>query len=105
MYLCVHSDINQDTLVKHFQLDKGSIAKTVTKLKQKGYITKQRNPDNERENLLSLTTKGEEIITQMNAILASWFTILYHDMTEEEIHCVEQLTEKMMQNTSIIHSK
>lgn len=105
MYLCAHSGVNQDTLVKHFQLDKGSIAKTVTKLKQKGYISKQRNPENERENLLSLTAKGEEIITQMNAILSSWFTILYQDITQEEIHCIEQLTEKMMQNTTIIHSK
>ena len=46
-----------------FCQSKGTVAKTLRKLEDKGYIERIINKDNRRKYILKLTKKGEEVIT------------------------------------------
>ena len=53
-YLYQSEGVNQDTIAKHFMLDKGSIAKTLNKLEKKELIRRTENPNNKREKIISI---------------------------------------------------
>lgn len=98
MFISAHENVNQHTISKTFMIDKGMVAKTLNKLEQKGYIMRRHNPDNKRENIISLTQHGTDILIHMSTVLKEWNDILYEGMSEEDIAYVTRLTEKMAEN-------
>jgi DNA-binding MarR family transcriptional regulator len=100
MFLSAHDNVNQDTISKAYLIDKGMVAKTLNKLEQKGFIMRKQNPENKRENIVSLTQKGIDILNYMSTILEEWNEVLYKGMSEEEIADVKRLTGKMEENVA-----
>lgn len=100
MFLSANENISQDTISKTFMIDKGMVAKTLNKLERKGYIMRRQNPNNKRENIITLTQKGSDILIHMNAVLQEWNQILYEGMNKEDITSVKRLTEKMVENVA-----
>lgn len=100
MFLSTHKNVNQDTISKTYRIDKGMIAKTLKKLEHKGYIKRKLNPDNRRENIISLTQKGTDILKHMSIIFDEWNEILYEGMSMEDIACIKNLTGKMVDNVA-----
>lgn len=100
MYLSTHDKVNQDTISKEYMIDKGMIAKILNKLEKKDFIIRKQNPENKRENIISLTQKGNDILHYMGVVLKEWNEILFEGMSQEEIACVERLTEKMKENVA-----
>ncbi|MDV4149940.1 MarR family transcriptional regulator [Clostridium sp. AL.422] len=98
MFLSKNKDVNQDTISKRYMIDKGMVAKTLNKLETKGFILREQNPDNKRENIISLTEKGADILNNIKSIVDEWYEILYGEMSEEEIVCMKKLTNKMAEN-------
>lgn len=100
MFISAHENVNQDTISKAFKIDKGMVAKTLNKLEQKGYIMRKQNPDNKRENIISLTQQGTDILIHMSTVLKEWNDILYEGMSKEDIAYVTKLIEKMAENVA-----
>lgn len=100
MFLSTHENVNQDTISKRYMIDKGMVAKSLNKLEYKGYIIRKQNPDNKRENIISLTQKGSAILNNMRDVLNEWNEILYEGMTQEDIETFKRLTGKMVENVS-----
>jgi DNA-binding MarR family transcriptional regulator len=100
MFLSTHDNVSQDTISKKFMIDKGMIAKTLTKLEQKEIILRVQNLDNKRENIISLTQKGRDILNIMSGVLDEWNEIIYEGMSQEEIDWVKRLTGKMVKNVA-----
>ena len=98
MFLSRNEEVNQDAISKRYMIDKGMVAKTLNKLEAKGYILREQNPDNKRENIISLTQKGADILNNIKNIIDEWNEILYEEMSEEEIVCMKKLTNKMVEN-------
>lgn len=65
-------NIIQDDLVRHYRLDKGTIARSVKKLEDAGYIKRTVDPGNRRAVRLFLTKKGDRVIPQLRAIDREW---------------------------------
>jgi len=57
MLLAREQDITQDRLVRHYHLDKGTIARAVKKLEDAGYIRRIIDPTNRRAVRLFLTMR------------------------------------------------
>ena len=55
-------ELSQEDLCDIFCQSKGTVAKTLRKLEDKGYIERIINKDNRRKYILKLTKKGEEVI-------------------------------------------
>lgn len=100
IFLSKNENVNQETISKRYMIDKGMVTKTLTKLEDKGFILRERNPENKRENIISLTEKGACIINVIEAIFHEWNKILYSEMSQDDINCVKRLTNKMAENVS-----
>ncbi|MDO9550335.1 MAG: MarR family transcriptional regulator [Methanoregula sp.] len=72
MLLYNEQNITQETLVRHYQIDKGTIARAVKKLEDAGYIRRIVDPDNRRAVRLFLTEKGEQVAPVIRAINHEW---------------------------------
>jgi DNA-binding MarR family transcriptional regulator len=100
MFLSTHENVNQDTISKTYMIDKGMVAKTLDKLERKGFVMRKQNPDNKRENIISLEQKGFDILNKMSVILKEWNEILYDGISEEEIEYMNRLTGRMVENVA-----
>lgn len=98
LFLSRFGNINQDTIAKHFMIDKGSIAKTAGKLEEKGFIQRYPNPENKREYLISLTPKGTGVIGQMGTIAREWDECVYEGLSEEDVLQLNRIMEVMASN-------
>lgn len=98
MYISKNEYTNQDNIAKNFMTDKGTVAKAIKKLEEKGFILRKENPDNKRENIIALTAKGREIISYMNKLLTEWQEIVFKDISEEEINQAKKIKEKILTN-------
>lgn len=64
-------ELSQGTSVIFCQ-SKGTVAKTLRKLEDKGYIERIINKDNRRKYILKLTKKGEEVIPVLKREMDYW---------------------------------
>jgi len=100
MYLSMHDNVSQDNISRHYMIDKGMIAKTLNKLEKKGFITRKQNPQNKRENIISLSDHGIGIMDRMGSILSEWNEIVYDGISKEDIECVKRITKIMSENAT-----
>jgi DNA-binding MarR family transcriptional regulator len=100
MFLSTHENVNQEIISKTYMIDKGMIAKTLDKLEQKGFVMRRQNPENKRENIVSLRQKGIDILVNMSAVLAEWNDILYEGISEDEVESVKRITGRMVENVA-----
>ena len=100
MFLHSHGPSNQEAIVSALGVDKGAIAKTIAKLEAKDLITRQVNPRNKREKIVSLAPKAHQITQAMEDARASLNATLFAGFTPEEISQTCALLERMAQNVS-----
>lgn len=65
-------ELSQEDLCDIFYQSKGTVAKTLRKLEDKGYIERIINKDNRRKYILKLTKKGEEVIPVLKREVDYW---------------------------------
>jgi DNA-binding MarR family transcriptional regulator len=99
MLLARKQNIIQETLVRHYHLDKGTIARAVRKLEDAGYIRRITDPDNRRAVRLFLTEKGEQVIPILQAINHEWETRISSGLTAEEQATLRRLMKTVAQNS------
>lgn len=99
MLLARKQNIIQETLVRHYHLDKGTIARAVRKLEDAGYIRRITDPDNRRAVRLFLTEKGEQVIPLLQAINHEWETRISSGLTTEEQATLRRLMKTVAQNS------
>lgn len=105
MYLSANQKVNQEKIASHFMLDKGTIAKTLSKLEEKGLILRIENPDNKREKLIELTSEGSKILCYMESALKEWNSCIYDGLGESEIEQINRLTGIMAANVAKLAGK
>jgi DNA-binding MarR family transcriptional regulator len=90
--------VNQEAIAKHFMLDKGSIAKTLSKLEEKALINRVDNPNNKREKLITITELGRENSYTYQDEIHEFHNFLLEGLTMEEINEFTRIIEIMTQN-------
>ena len=98
MLLSSSPGITQDAVARKFQIDKGSVARTIALLVEKGLATKKENPDNKRENLIYPTGKMIEISKRVKDSDKEFDAVLYRGFTEDEKKQVAGLLSRMSEN-------
>ncbi|MDO4545844.1 MAG: MarR family winged helix-turn-helix transcriptional regulator [Bacillota bacterium] len=97
-HICQRPGISQEELAQLHRIDKGAVAKAIKGLVGKGYVRREKNPDDKRAYRLFPTAKaiklsekaqchGEDIEKKMTA-----------GMTEEEIRTLKILLAKLTDN-------
>ena len=74
--LCIYDDYkspkSQQDIAKRLNMNDGTIAKALRKLEDKNMIQRSPNPDNRRQNLISLTDTGLNIAEEFNNLDEKW---------------------------------
>lgn len=66
------SDLNQEKIAERCNINKGAVARSIKKLEDMGLVKRQIDENNRRQNKITLTQKGEEIMEKSLKILHDW---------------------------------
>lgn len=105
MLLAREQNIMQDRLVRHYNLDKGTIARAVRKLEDGGYIRRITDPDNRRAVRLFLTGEGERVIPLLQAINRDWEILVSASLSKDEGRALLSLMRRVAMNSFSILQK
>lgn len=97
MHIGLHQHTNQDQLARALMMDKGNVAKVLVSLENEGFIYREENPNNRRENIVSLTPKGAELIKEVVQLCMDWETIALRDLSNEEATIFKNVCSKLSQ--------
>lgn len=100
MFLGCNQNSNQEAIAKYFLIDKGAVAKTLAKLEEKGLVERFVNPQNHREKVISLSERGKEHLKEMKEVLDEWNSLLYKNLSQEEMDSFEKIVNKMSKNVA-----
>ena len=99
LLLAKEQNITQETLVRHYRLDKGTIARAVRKLETAGYIRRIVDPDNRRAVRIFLTETGEKIVPVLKSINREWEEFVCAGLSPEERTTLNDLTRIVAKNS------
>ncbi len=105
LLLAREQNLMQDDLVRHYRLDKGTIARAVKKLENGGFIRRITDPGNRRAVRLFLTGRGEEAIPLLHDITGEWERRVSAGLSPEERVTVLGLLHRMAPNSFAILKK
>ena len=66
------SNINQEMIAARCNINKGAVARSIRKLEEKGLVKREIDKNNRRQNRLSLTKNGEDILIKACGVLRDW---------------------------------
>lgn len=88
-------ELSQEDLCDIFCQSKGTVAKTLRKLEDKGYIERIINKDNRRKYILKLTKKGEEVISVLKREMDYWHnSVGLAEVSEETMDVIMAVARK-----------
>ncbi|TQD24371.1 MarR family winged helix-turn-helix transcriptional regulator [Methanolobus vulcani] len=98
MVLSRHQGITQDTLSCALLIDKGSIARAVRVLENKGFVKRVTDETNRRAVRVYLTKKGEQLIPKVSKFEEEMEEASLSGLTEDEKKQTKILLKKIAQN-------
>lgn len=84
LIVCDFKALTQDDITKRLSLDKSVIAKTVTKLEERGYLLRTTNAKDKRTYDIRPTEKAWEVYPIVKKQVDETFRRMTHQMTEDE---------------------
>ena len=97
IHIYLHGQTNQDKLARALMMDKGNMTKTLASLEREGLVHRAENPNNRRENLVSITARGEELIQHVIQLCADWEYVALKDLSDEEAALFKNICRKLSQ--------
>ncbi|WP_319507456.1 MarR family transcriptional regulator [uncultured Methanolobus sp.] len=97
--LSIEQGITQDMLAGKLLIDKGSIARAVNVLEDKGLVKRITDENNRRALRLYLTETGEQLIPEIVKIDNEWEEAAFSGLTEEEKTRAKDLLHKIAKNS------
>ncbi|MBN2393694.1 MAG: MarR family transcriptional regulator [Anaerolineae bacterium] len=77
--------MGQDQLVAQLDVSKAAVSRTLNSLEKKGYITRQRDPEDNRAHRILLTDKALEIGPAVEQIYNHIFTLAVQGISQIEL--------------------
>ena len=79
-----HPGTTQDSIANHMFIDKCNVARRTKKLEALGYLYRETNQNDRRQNNLYLTEKGRELVPVIRSYMAQWGRTITEDLTSQE---------------------
>ncbi len=96
--ICRQPGLNQEALSEILVMDKGTTAKAVKELENKGCIVREPDRSDRRTNRLYPTAHGEALGEQLDVFLLGWKEILWKGFSEAEKSQSYDLVKRMAAN-------
>lgn len=101
-YLQENGNCGQKELTVTFNASSAAMAVSIGKLEEKGLIVKEAADDDKRNNIISLTEKGEDLLAQVAANFEAEETKEEAPMSEEELSQLTKLQKKLFRQLKTI---
>ena len=98
--ICRYNGISQSELCNCLNMDKGTIAKTISNLEKNEFVIRQKNPKDQRAYFIIPTQKALDVYPIIVKKGSDWFQILTKDMTDDERFQFEYLLAKAAENAT-----
>ncbi|WP_297983489.1 MarR family transcriptional regulator [uncultured Methanobrevibacter sp.] len=95
-----HDKISQKELAEHLHYSEGLITRFIKKLEENMYIKRNVNPENKRENIISINPKGEKLVDEISEYKDKWEMEVFDFLSQDEFF---EFKEKL--EIAIINSK
>ena len=90
-----HPGVSQDRIANHMFIDKCNVARRTKKLEALGYLYRETNQNDRRQNNLYLTEKGRELVPIIRSYMGQWGREITAGLTDEERATLIGLLTKM----------
>ena len=90
-----HPGTTQDNIANHMFIDKCNVARRTKKLESLGYLYRETDQNDRRQNNLYLTEKGRELVPVIRSYMAQWGRTITEDLTSQECATLLELLTKM----------
>ena len=90
-----HPGASQDSIANHMYIDKCNVARRTKKLEELGYIRRETDQADRRQNNLYLTDKGRELVPIIRSYMGQWGREITAGLTDEERTTLIGLLTKM----------
>ena len=98
------SDLSQDDLAGIFGQSKGTIAKALRKLEDKGYVERIVDENNRRKYILKTTKKGEKLAILLTNDFEEWERKVgidqLDDKTKDQLRVIARKSEEILKENS-----
>lgn len=84
LIICDYGSLTQDEITKRLALDKSVIAKTVTKLEERGFLVRTTSPRDKRTYDIRPTRQAWEVYPHVKEQIEESFQHMTQNMTEKE---------------------
>ena len=95
LHLEHHPGATQDSIANHLFIDKCNVARRTKKLEALGYLYRETNQNDRRQNNLYLTEKGRELVPIIRSYMGQWGREITAGLTDEERTTLIGLLTKM----------
>ena len=97
-----HKTCTQDKIGEITMSDGASIARSLKKLENFGYVARKPDPDNGRRKLVTITDKGMELYDKVKHDFRASNEVMFKGVTSEEQSQLESILEKVYKNLDSI---
>ena len=73
------NNINQEKIASRCNINKGAVARSIKKLEEKELIVRQIDAENRRQNKISLTSKGKDVLKKCIDVFNRWENEVFVD--------------------------
>lgn len=97
MYLShVNKTPTQKELADHFEVSPAAIANSMKRLEADGYIKREINVNDARQNMIFITDKGRAVVEFSKSTFEELDRKTYGCLTEDELICLDKILTKML---------
>ncbi|XFA99564.1 MarR family winged helix-turn-helix transcriptional regulator [Candidatus Izemoplasma sp. B36] len=87
--------VKMNDLTSEMIFHKSHATRAINKMEKDGLIIKEKNPDDLRGYVLTLTSLGKETAEKADAIIEEWNNLIESIMTDEDRKILKNLTKKI----------
>lgn len=90
-----HPGTTQDNIANHMFIDKCNVARRTKKLETLGYLYRETDRTDRRQNNLYLTEKGQELVPVIRSYMSQWGRSITATLSDQECATLIALLTKM----------
>ncbi len=93
--LLPHESIMQEELARRLHVDKANVTRAIKGLVEQGYVRREQSEVDKRALLITLTDKGVQVRTEVEAIASEWIETVRSPLTDEQWRSMDTYLEKI----------
>ena len=97
-YLAHNEGTHQEDVRAFIDADKGGVAHSIKRLVEKGYVARERDPEDKRAYIIRLTDEGRTFFEEFASVMQKWTDQMVAGFSTEELELAEDFLQRMADN-------